>query len=253
MEATSPTGFLQGSTTLGGRPRLRRAGASPWSARPSTTRADSRSTGPPTPSPRSPWPACRLPGVPQAPPTAWAGARGSPPPATGNYFAPGTTPAVEPPSTRGGPSVAPGLELSYSVRTRPRLDAETVPTPTVVPLPTTATGLASIPLTLPGGGHLPRAPTRSRPPWWTRPPTPATTLGTTCMPYTVGAAGDGLDFATLPAGVGSGARPTPGVWPSTPSWAWTGCGASPAVDWGHGAARLLGRRPRRRPPAGRRP
>ena len=33
---------------------------------------------------------------------------------------------------------------------------------------------------------------------------PATTLGTTCMPYTVGASGDNLDFATLPAGIGSG-------------------------------------------------
>ncbi len=39
--------------------------------------------------------------------------------------------------------------------------------------------------------------------------TPPTTLGTTCMPYTVGAPGDTLNFATLPSGIGSGGPSDP--------------------------------------------
>ncbi len=38
---------------------------------------------------------------------------------------------------------------------------------------------------------------------------PPTTLGTTCMPFTVGAPGDGLNLATLPSGSGSGGPADP--------------------------------------------
>ena len=39
--------------------------------------------------------------------------------------------------------------------------------------------------------------------------TPPTLLGTTCMPYTVGAASDGLDLASLPSGIGAGGPSDP--------------------------------------------
>ena len=38
---------------------------------------------------------------------------------------------------------------------------------------------------------------------------PPTRLGTTCMPYTVGATGDGLDLASLPSGIGAGGPTDP--------------------------------------------
>ena len=52
-------------------------------------------------------------------------------------------------------SQASHLQLSYSVENTASLDAETVPTPTTIPLPTTAGGLADIPLTIPAADQQP--------------------------------------------------------------------------------------------------
>jgi len=128
--------------------------------------------------------------------------------ATGNYFAPGTTPAVVATFDPWWATAAPHLRLSYSVEDTSSLDAGTVPAPTEVPLPTTAAGLASVPLVLPAADTLP-GPYQVQATLLDMSTTPATTLGTTCMPYTVGAAGDRLDFATLPSGIGSGGPTDP--------------------------------------------
>ena len=62
-------------------------------------------------------------------------------------------------------------------------------------------------------------PTRSRPRWRTTPTDPPTVLGTTCLPYTVGAGSDSLDLGTLPAGSEAGAPVTCGACRSARSWA----------------------------------
>jgi hypothetical protein len=128
--------------------------------------------------------------------------------ATGNYFAPGTTPAVSATFDRWWAPVASGLELSYSVEDLTTLTNESVPAPTVVPLPTTASALASLPLALPAADTQP-GPYEVQASLLDPTTSPPTTLGTTCMPYTVGATGDRLDFATLPGGVGYGGPADP--------------------------------------------
>ena len=83
-----------------------------------------------------------------------------------------------------------------------------MPAPTIVPLPTTATGLASIPLTLPAADQQP-GPYLVQATLIDTSTSPPTTLGTTCLPYTVGATGDSLNLASLPDGVGSGGPADP--------------------------------------------
>jgi hypothetical protein len=124
-------------------------------------------------------------------------------PATANYFAPGTTPTVEAQFDPWWVSEASHLELSYSVENTASLDAETVPTPTAVPLPTTPGGLADVPLTIPTADQAP-GPYLVQASLYDTSTSPSTLLGTTCMPYTVGAGGDRLDLSTLPTGIGSG-------------------------------------------------
>ena len=132
--------------------------------------------------------------------------------ATGNYYPAGTTPAVAATFDPWWVSAAAHLELSYAVEDVASLDAGTVPTPVTLPLPTTAAGLASVPLALPAADTVP-GPYEVRATLLDTATDPPTTLGTTCLPYAVGAAGDALDFATLPAGAGSGGPATRGGWP----------------------------------------
>ena len=75
--------------------------------------------------------------------------------ATGNYFAPGTTPSVDRQLRPVVGGEASHLQLSYSVENDASLNAETVPTATTIDLPTTASALASIPLTLPAADQQP--------------------------------------------------------------------------------------------------
>ena len=74
---------------------------------------------------------------------------------TGNYFAPGSTPSVVATFDPWWAAPAAHLRLSYSVEDTTSLAAGTVPVPTEVPLPTTAAGLASLPLALPLADTLP--------------------------------------------------------------------------------------------------
>ena len=128
--------------------------------------------------------------------------------ATGNYFAAGTTPAVNATFDSWWTANAAQLQLAYSVEDTTSLTAGMIPNPTVIPLPTTATGLASIPLALPPADTQP-GPYQVQATLQDTSTTPPTTLGTTCVPYTVGAPGDALNFATLPAGTGSGGPADP--------------------------------------------
>ena len=128
--------------------------------------------------------------------------------ATGNYFAPGATPAVDAVFDPWWTTVASHVTLSYSVEDTTSLDAGTVPPATTVALPTTANGLASIPLVLPAADMV-AGPYQVQATLLDNSTSPPTTLGTTCMPYTVGASGDGLNFATLPTGIGYGGPADP--------------------------------------------
>jgi hypothetical protein len=128
--------------------------------------------------------------------------------ATANYFSPGTTPAVHATFDPWWVSQASHLELTYSIEDTGSLTAETVPAAADLPLPTSAAALASIPLTIPAADELP-GPYLVQASLFDTSTTPATRVGTTCMPYTVGATGDGLDLAGLPAGIGAGGPDDP--------------------------------------------
>ncbi len=208
IEATSPQGFLQGSTTLGdtlafGGWGLSLVGGTLYFQ-----------SGPPFNAGKNVISAVPLSTV-QAflaadhvPANSLGWGAGLTTPVVGNYFGPGQTPSVSAKFDPWWTARSSHLTLSYSVENRATLDAEVVPTPTSIPLPTTAAGLASLPLTLPAsdlgpGPYLVQATLKDSS---TSPPT---VLGTTCMPYTVGATGDRLNFATLPVGEGSGGPADP--------------------------------------------
>jgi len=129
-------------------------------------------------------------------------------PATGNYFAPGTTPSVDATFDSWWASQASHLSLTYSVENTASLRAESVPSPTTLTLPTGAASLASIPLSLPASDEVP-GPYLVQASLFDTSTSPPTRLGTTCLPYTVGATGDALDFATLPSGAGGGGPSDP--------------------------------------------
>ena len=129
-------------------------------------------------------------------------------PATGNYFPQGTTPSVDATFDPWWTAQASHLSLSYAIENTASLSAESVPSPTTFSLPTTAAGLASIPISLPAADEVP-GPYLVQAALFDTSTSPPTRLGTTCLPYTVGAAGDGLDFTTLPSGSGGGGPTDP--------------------------------------------
>jgi hypothetical protein len=208
VEATSPTGLLEGSTGLGG--NLRMGG---WnfalvgntfyfqSGQPFDNGGDAISSF--TLSTLN-----QYLGAIQAPSNKLGWGAGITTPATGNYFAAGITPTVDATFDPWWTAQAGHLELSYSFENTSSLTAETVPAPTVVPLPTNATALADMPLAIPSGDTAP-GPYEVQAALLDTSTTPPTTLGTTCMPYAVGATGDALNFATLPSGGGSGGPDDP--------------------------------------------
>ncbi|HEX7443025.1 MAG TPA: discoidin domain-containing protein, partial [Acidimicrobiales bacterium] len=129
-------------------------------------------------------------------------------PAPGNYFASGTAPSVTASFDPWWVRQASHLKLAYSVENTTTLAAETVPAPTSVALPTTAAGLSSMPLALPAADTAP-GPYEVQATLVDTSTTPPTTLGTTCLPYTVGASGNRLNLNTLPVGAGSGGPADP--------------------------------------------
>ncbi len=142
---------------------------------------------------------------------------------TGNYFVPGRAATLTASFDPWWARHAPDLRLAYTVRDRRQILAGTTPSATELALPTTAAGLANMPLTLPaslpgfyevdarlldGSGAV---------------------IGATCLTYTVGAPGQRLDFATLPPGADFGG-PTPARGVALADVLGTGNFRAP-VDW----------------------
>jgi hypothetical protein len=231
IEATSPAGFLKGTTTLGGSLAFGGWGLALVG---STLYFQS---GPPFNSAGDAISSVSLATVGaylaaiQTPTNSLGWGAGLTTPAQGNYFAPGTTPSVDASFDPWWTAVAPGLELSYSVWNSDTLAAETVPAPTVVQLPTASGDLANIPLTLPPADTGP-GPYEVRATLLDTSTSPVSTLGSTCMPYTVGAPGDGLDLATLPAGTGSGGPADPRGVALNAQLGLDGTRSGQVVDWG---------------------
>ena len=208
VEATSPAGILQGSTTLGGHLNF---GGWNFVLVGSTFYFQS---GPPFNSSGDAISSFTLSSLqsymaaPQAPSDKLGWGAGLSTSAQGNYFPAGTTPAVSATFDPWWTSQASHLQLSYSVESSTTMAAESVPAPRTVALPTTASALASMPLTLPSTDTGP-GPYEVQASLLDTSTSPPTTVGTTCMPYTVGAPGDRLNLASLPVGAGSGGPADP--------------------------------------------
>jgi hypothetical protein len=214
IEATSPQGFLEGTTTLGqnsnGDDNLT-LGGNNFALVGSTFFYQG---GPPFNSA-----ADNISVIPQATLTAsldsphvpndslgWGAGLSSS--ATGNYFASGKTPAVSASFDHWWVSWASGLALTYSVENVGSLDTGTVPAPTTIKLPTTVKGLAHVALKIPAADRKP-GPYLVQASLFDTHASPKRLLGTTCLPYTVGASGDALNLSTLPSGIGSGGPTDP--------------------------------------------
>ena len=230
VEATSPKGILKGSTTLGGHLNM---GGWNFVLVGSTFYFQS---GPPFSSAGDGISSFSLAtlqaylAAAQAPSNSLGWGAGLSTPAAGNYFASGTVPTVVASFDPWWSSVASTMSLSYSIENPTSLTAETVPTPTVVPLATTATGLASMPLVIPPGDRAP-GPYRVQATLVDTSTSPPTALGTTCMPYTVGAKGNGLDLGVLPPGAGSGGPADPRGVALNAQLGLSGLRSRTTVDW----------------------
>ena len=231
MEATSPNGMLKGSTNLGGALAF---GGWNFALIGSTFYFQS---GPPFNGPADGISSFSLASVQsylasaQRASNSLGWGAGLSTPATGNYFAAGTTPAVNATFDSWWAASSAHLQLSYSVENTASMVAESVPTPTVINLPSTPTGLASIPLTIPAEDTKP-GPYQVQAVLIDTSTTPQSTLGTTCLPYTVGAAGNGLNFATLPAGSGAGGPADPRGVALNGQLGLNGLRSSSVIDWG---------------------
>ena len=197
----------------------------PWSAPPSTTRA-----APPFDGSADSISTFSLASVqsylsaPQAPSDSLGWGAGLATPATGNYFAPGTPPdrGRHVRSVVGGGRLPPGAVV---LRRGPAsLDAGTVPDPDRAPAADHGDRPGVDPAGAPHGGHPPRAPTRSGPPWWTpAPPRRRPWARPACPtrwvpPVTV------WTSPRSPPVRAPAARPTRGAWPSPRSWGSPDCG-----------------------------
>jgi len=151
--------------------------------------------------------------------------------ATGNYFAPGVTPAVTASFDPWWAADASHLQLAYRVESATTLASETVPPASTIALPTTAAGLASIPIVIPAADQQP-GPYLVQASLYDTSTSPATRLGTTCLPYTVGAGGDRLNLDTLPSGVGSGGPSDPRGVALNAELGLTGARGVQTIDWG---------------------
>jgi len=208
IESTSPQGYLQGTTDLGGDLNI---GGSNFYLVGTTVYYQG---GPPFNGG-----ADNISSIPLATLQAYLGAihvptgslgwgAGLSTAASGNYFAPGTIPAVSANFDPRWAAHASDLQLSYSVENSSSLNSETVPAPTTLALPTTAAVLASIPLTIPATDQQP-GPYQVQASLFDTSTSPPTRLGATCMPYTVGTTGDALNLAGLPSGIGAGGPSDP--------------------------------------------
>ncbi|MDA8340702.1 MAG: glycosyl hydrolase, partial [Actinomycetota bacterium] len=125
-------------------------------------------------------------------------------PQAANYFAPGTTPSITATFQPWWSSLAPQLDLSYWVAGRSQYTSGAVPAPTTAAVSTAATatdGTLTLPLAVPPadqgpGVYLVNADLVDS--------TTGATVGSTCLTYSVGMAGDTLDLSSLAPGIDFG-------------------------------------------------
>ena len=151
--------------------------------------------------------------------------------ASGNYFPTGAAPAVTANFDSWWMSQASHLKLAYSVESAAGLATGTAPAPNLVTLPLSPAALAAVPLNLTAADVVP-GPYEVQASLIDTSTSPPTTLGTTCMPYTVGATGNRLDLASLPAGAGSGGPADPRGVALDSQLGLSGHRSLTVVDWG---------------------
>jgi hypothetical protein len=128
----------------------------------------------------------------------------------GNYFPPGSHPTIDANFAPWWSEDAADLELQYSIWDAAQLGVQAPPV-REVSLPVTAAALGRVPLPVPPAAGAP-GPYEVEAALYSSATKPARLIGTTCLPYTVGAPGDRLDLAELPAGLdGGGAQDQRGV------------------------------------------
>ncbi len=201
FEASSSTGVLQATTTLGGHLALAggylyEAGSGLYfetgSAFTSSTSVSTMSRTTLDTYLKAPHPAIdRL---------GWGAGLSTP--AAGNYFAPGSTPTAAANFAPWWAANAKHLRLDYSLWTTADL-AVKAPRQQSIRLPTSGTGLAHVNLAIPSADRAP-GPYEMQASLYDTATSPARLIGSTCLPFTVGAAGDHLDLARLPTGVDAG-------------------------------------------------
>ena len=231
VEATSPTGLFRSSTTLGG--HLTFGG---WNFALVGTTFYFQS-GPPFNASGDSISEFSLADLqsylsaPHAPSNKLGWGAGLSTSASGNYFPTGTAPVITASFDPWWFSQTSHLRLAYSVESASSLAAGTVPTPNSVVLPSSASGLTSVPLALTAVDIVP-GPYEVQASLIDTSTSPPTTLGTTCMPYTVGAAGNRLDLGSLPAGAGSGGPSDPRGVALDAQLGLSGHRSLTVVDWG---------------------
>jgi hypothetical protein len=208
IEATSPNGYLQGQTTLGSTLNM---GSASFYLEGQTFFFQG---GPPFDNGSDNISVVSLTDVEdylsavQVPDDSLGWGAGLSTPEVGNYFAPGETAAVDANFEPWWSEDASHLDLDYSIENQSTLTNETVPAPTDLALPTSASALSSVPLAVPTTDQTP-GPYLVQASLYDTSTDPPTLLGSTCLPYTVGASGDQLNLAGLPAGAGSGGPADP--------------------------------------------
>jgi hypothetical protein len=140
---------------------------------------------------------------PQPPLDALGWGAGVSTPAAGNYFPAGARPTVTASFAPWWSEMAGHLQLRYAVWDASDL-ARLQPPMQTVAVPATATALQRLELPLTATDAIP-GPYEVEAFLYDTSSTPAHLIGSTCLPYSVGAPGDHLDLATLPAGGTNGA------------------------------------------------
>ena len=208
IQATSPNGYLQGQTTLGGTLNM---GSAAFYLEGQTFFFQG---GPPFDNGGDNISVVSLSDVEdylsavQVPDDSLGWGAGLSTPEVGNYFPRGQTATVDANFDPWWSEDASHLDLDYSIENQTTLTNETVPTPTDLALPTSTSALSSVPLTVPSSDEAP-GPYLVQASLYDTSTDPPTMLGATCMPYTVGATGDQLNLAGLPSGAGSGGPADP--------------------------------------------
>ena len=126
----------------------------------------------------------------------------------GNYFPYGAAPEfyasfVPPWTTKSA-----HLQLAYSIWSAGDIANGTYPPSKTISLPRTAKALAHVPLAVPARDRAP-GPYELQANLWDTAKSPHVLVGSTCVPYAVGAPGDSLDLSSLPSGLGFGGPTDP--------------------------------------------